>query len=557
MFLWQIVPSWLRHGTAVAAAHFLSNTSVAALQDVVRSDTTSEAARAFVSAATVGGEDFWLDVFIICSVVIVLTMVGTCVVRCAWWFCIGLPHAAYEVDQIRAGKKPYQVAAKKEREERQRRVEAGEEERGFTLQEDMQQMSKVMASCKVTKGVKPHDGAPAAPQATASDAVGYTTTSRRGPNDRRAEPSSVIRGCPGANLLITSPGQKYMLISCRTKRKTLLYPQNDAVAFMKRGKELQERHFTSVDAAVMETLGMSQKPEVYAASFSQDDRLLIVGERFLDTFVCFSISSGTTISLNVMWTAKLPQGRLVSSLPRWTSMSADAILSLYDTAAEVEVLSRVPGQATFSSQKEKFKVGSALSWAVCDDQIAIGGSFLKEARVSKVVRRATGSISLESIAIFPNPEKLRVSALAFVMKGAPEFNTRSYLVVVMESGVCKVLDLDTVATHNTPEVRCTFTDSDYAGYRSTEPLRIITAVRGKPYHEVLRVGLVRGASLTVYEQSATESTGCFSMQRVADLYDLQEGDAIHMVSFIQNGLGIASCGLEDGRHVRLFTLPSA
>lgn len=552
--LFNSVVSWIYVYVKGLARQYLFNETVGLAKDILLADSVSDAAELFIAAAAKGGESFWMDFMLVLSVLLIVLMMMTCVVRFSIWICVGIPLAARDIEQIRAGKKDYQIKAEREKAERKRRVENGEEEAFVPPERDLEEVSELLAKLRhpAEKKSAEAEKAKEAPQKEQT----FTATSRRPAQNARATPASILRGFPEVDFMATSPGQRYFLVGCRSKRKTSLYPQSDVAAFMERGKELQEKHFTDVNAVVTAAVGLEQKAEIFAASFSADDARLVVGERFTDKFLCFTLSGRTNVSLVQLWAMKLPGHRLVSSVPRWTPFGSEGILSILDATTEVEVITRGAAE-TSSAHKDKFKVGSALAWAVNDDRIALGGAFLREPRLARVVQRpANSGIALDTYAVFPNPQKLRVTSLAFVTPNAPEFNTRHYLIIFFENGVGMVYDLNSLASQNTPQVVCTFADTDFAEYRSAAPVRLITAVRGKAYHEVLRVALVRGSNVSVYEQRGKADEGNFQLVRIADVFDAQEGDVIRSAAFLQNGLGLATCGNADGRHVRMFALPA-
>ncbi|CAJ1990235.1 hypothetical protein conserved [Leishmania donovani] len=553
---------------------YLHNETVDLTQEMLLADSIPGAAEAFIGAASADGRALLTDFVVVLGALIIVVALPSCLVRFFCWLCIGTSIKASSIEKAHAHKKSHQIQSQRERAEHKRRRNKVEEKASAPAQQNLPQVSEVLSKMhqnqesgaaksggKGKQGAagKPKESAIAAPaqqQLLQQQEAEFTATSRRTPQDTRAAPKSILRGFPEVDILLTSPGQSYLLIGCRSKRKASLYPQSDAAAFMERGKELQERHFTDVNAVVTTAVGLEKKAEIYAAQFSMDDTRLIAGERFTDTFVCFSVSGRTNVNLTQLWSMKLPDHRLVSSVPRWSVLGQDSLLSIVDQTAEVEVITRSAAK-TSTAHKDKFKVGSALAWAVCDDRIALGGSFLREPRLSRVVQRAdSGSITLEPVAVLPNAAKLRVSALAFVAPGAPAFNTRSYMIVFLENGIGTIYDVQTPSTQNTPQAVSGFADTDYAGHRVDAPLCILTAVRGQAYHEVLRIALLRGPNVTVYEQSGKADGGNFQMVRVADLYDVQEGDAVKHAAFLQNGLGLATSGHADGRHVRMFTLPS-
>ncbi|CBZ28454.1 conserved hypothetical protein [Leishmania mexicana MHOM/GT/2001/U1103] len=555
------------------ARAYLHGETVDLGHEMLLADSISGAAEVFIGAASADGSALLMDFVVVVGALIIVVALSSCLVR-FFCLCIGTAMKAGNIEKIRARQKNHQIQSEQERAEHKRRKKKDEEKAFVPAERNLPQVSEVLSkfhqeqeSGAAKSGGKGKQGAagrskesaiaaPRQQQLLQQPEAEFTTTSRRTPQDTRAAPKSILRGFPEVDFLLTSPGQSYLLIGCRSKRKASLYPQSDAAAFMERGKELQERHFTDVNAVVTTSVGLEKKAEIYSAQFSMDDTRLIAGERFTDTFVCFSVSGRTNVSLTQLWSMKLPDHRLVSSVPRWSVLGQDSLLSIVDQTTEVEVIAR-GAAGTSTTHKDKFKVGSALAWAVCDDRIALGGSFLREPRLSRVVQRAGGGgIILEPVAVFPNAEKLRVSALAFVTPGAPAFNTRSYMIVFLENGIGTIYDVQTLSTQNTPQAVSVFADTDYARHRVDAPLGILTTVRGQAYHEVLRIALLRGPNVTVYEQSGKADGGNFQMVRVADLYDVQEGDAVKHAVFLQNGLGLATSGHADGRHVRMFTLPS-
>ncbi|CAG9577192.1 conserved hypothetical protein [Leishmania major strain Friedlin] len=553
---------------------YLHNETVDLALEMLLADSIPGAAEAFIGAASADGRALSMDFVVVLGALITLVALSSCLVRFLCWLCIGTLITASSIEKIHVRKKGHQIQSQREPAEHKRRRNKVEGKASVPAEQNLQQASEVLSkmhpkqeSGAAKSGGKGKQGAagkskesaiaaPPQQQLLQQQEAEFTATSRRTPQDTRATPKSILRGFPEVDILLTSPGQSYLLIGCRSKRKTSLYPQSDAAAFMERGKELQERHFTDMNAVVTTAVGLEKKAEIYAAQFSMDDTRLVAGERFTDTFVCFLVSGRTNVCLTQLWSMKLPDHRLVSSVPRWSVLGQDSLLSIVDQTAEVEVITCGAAE-TSTAHKGKFKVGSALAWAVCDDRIALGGSFLREPRLSRVVQRAGGGgITLEPVVVLPNAAKLRVSALAFVAPGAPAFNTRSYMIVFLENGIGTIYGVQTPSTQNTPQVVSTFADTDYAGHRVDAPLCILTAVRGQAYHEVLRIALLRGPNVTVYEQSGKADGGNFQMVRVADLYDVQEGDTVKHATFLQSGLGLATSGHADGRHVRMFTLPS-
>ncbi|EAN90158.1 hypothetical protein, conserved [Trypanosoma cruzi] len=391
------------------------------------------------------------------------------------------------------------------------------------------------------------------------DPTGRMTAPGEPKREDSIQPTSVLRGYPEVDSIMVSPCQRYLFIHCRSKRRARLYPQNRNRAFMERGKELQEKHFVSVDEAVISATGGDAKVELYAAAFSYDGERIMISERNSDTFFLFSI--GTKCQLTLQSSCKLPHRRLVSTLPPWGVAGAayDLIVMTYDNGCEVEVFSL---QSKEFLGKAKFKVGNALAWAQRDLTIAAAGSFLKEPRVATLQVRPNGngiqllnSVNVEEIA------KVRVSALCLTSKNVPAFNTREYLIAFTEEGVGYIYDIELMTVNSKTERSLSlvgrFEDDSFAGYDAACPVRMTFCIYGTSHHERLAVALFRGSSLTVYRQTSVygKSDELFTMEPVMMLRHCHGGGGVEQVVFVQNGEGLATSGRADGRHICLWALP--
>ncbi|KAH9586148.1 hypothetical protein LSM04_005504 [Trypanosoma melophagium] len=391
-----------------------------------------------------------------------------------------------------------------------------------------------------------------------------STGEGRSKQEKKIEPTSVIRGFPEVDALILSPCQRFLFINCRSKRRARLYPQNSNRAFMSRGKELQEKYFVSVDDAVMHATGDDGKVEVRSAAFSYDGSRFVVGERNNDSFFVFSI--GNNCQLTLQTSCKLPGRRLVSSLPPWgvAGENSELIVMLHEKDCEVEVFNL--HTAVFLGKK-KFKVGNALAWAQQDTTIAVGGSFLKEARVATLqILSDRNEFNLNNSVHVESDIKLRVSTIALTSKNVPSFNTCEYLLVLTEDGCCKIYNIESntvnAKVERLPTLVGEFMDSTFAGWDSESPVQMTVCIYGSSHHERLAVALSRGGDVVVYRQltpkttkTTSSSNALFTLGSVMQLHDCHEGDRVDRVVFIQNGEGLATSGGADGRHVRLWTLP--
>ncbi|RNF10362.1 putative ubiquitin-protein ligase-like [Trypanosoma conorhini] len=389
--------------------------------------------------------------------------------------------------------------------------------------------------------------------------AGRATVKGEPKSEESVQPTSVLRGYPEVDAIMVSPCQRYLFINCRSKRRARLYPQNRNRAFMARGKELQEKHFVSVDEAVKSAMGEEARVEVHSAAFSHDGERLVVSERNSDTFFLFSINGRCQLTLQS--SCKLPRHMLVSTLPPWGVAGAayDLIVMTHDKDCELEVFSL---QSVEFLGKTKFAVGNALAWAQRDSTIAAAGSFLKEPRVATLQVRPNGNgIQLIDSVHVEDNAKVRVSALCLTSKNVPEFNTREYLIVFTEGGVGHIYDIAPKTVNSKTErslalVGC-FQDSSFAGWDATCRVHMTFCLYGSSYHERLAIALFQGRNVTVYRQTSAHvsPSGLFTLEPVVELHDCHEGDSVEHVVFVQHGEGLATSGRADGRHVRLWTLP--
>lgn len=506
---------------------FLFSRTVGAFHDALGADSLASSVEMLLHEASTRPKEFGLGVLVLISFTLIVSMLVTLVVRVILWICV----------KVLKSEKAFQRQTAAERREHQLRVEEGGEVPCRSGAEGMREIGAVMTDVRshIHRNVE---------QSTATTAEKVCLPARRsGP---RAVAASTLRGYTEVDLLVSSPSQGFLLVGCRSKKKTAIYPMTADATLLHKAKELQEKA-VSIETAIAAVAGEERRLEVYSAQFAMDDTRLVAGERISDTFYVFSVSAGTGLLLP-LWHFKLPNHRLVSSLTSWSVLDGDKLLNFSSERCEVEVITR-----DGTSLKDKFKVGTASSWAQLGSKVAVAGSFLKEARLSTVVVR-DDRITLNSLGIFPNPAKLRVTAMALVLKGVPSFNTHNYLVVFTEDGVGTIYDLESLAHQNVPEVVCTFTDTDYAGYDTAHPLRIFAAVCGKAYQERLLLAMVRGSDLTVLRQEG-QSGKVSQMGLLMDLVGPQEGGVIKEAVFVQRGKGIATCGDGDGHQVRLFHLP--
>ncbi|ESL08007.1 hypothetical protein TRSC58_04298, partial [Trypanosoma rangeli SC58] len=348
---------------------------------------------------------------------------------------------------------------------------------------------------------------------------------------------------------MVSPCQRYLFINCRSKRRARLYPQNRNRTFMARGKELQEKHFVSVDEAVMSAMGGETRVEVHSAAFSYDGERLMVSERNSDTFFLFSIYR---CQLALQTSCKLPRHKLVSTLPPWgvAGASYDLIVMRRDKDCELEVFSL---QSQEFIGKTKFGVGNALTWAQCNITVAAAGSFLKEPRLAtlQVHPNGNGIQLLNSVHVEANA-KVRVSALCLTSKNVPEFNTREYVMFFTEEGVGYIYDIEPKTVNSKTERSLAlvgrFQDSFFAGWDAACPVHMTFCLYGSSHHERLAIALFRGGNVTVYRQASTpgSSSGLFTLEPVMVLLDCHEGDEVEHVVFVQHGEGLATSGRADG-----------
>lgn len=578
---------------------------------------------------------FWLDVMLICSVLLITVSMTCCMARCFCWLCVDFPRAARELNDIRDGKNGYQKEAMPEQMDDGSRRGDGKRGKVVSASDDLALVSKMMrqhmnnrrmtqpaseggasggAAARQTGATPASSSAPSTSHgsthdsATRAAASGTSSAQAAGSEfrpTRRSPPpatcTATIRGFPQVDILTASAAQNYLLLNCRAKRKTVVYTQrNISLLYQSGGPRAKEVELsaTAVEKAVASAMRRESAVEVYAASFTDDDGALVIGERNTDTFFVFAMrressvrdsSSNTSGSPTEVESAvlascvrqfKLPDRRLVSSLPTWRLLGSVGLLTFQQKDCAMELLlyssASVDSGTTAVSSKHKFKVGNALAWAQRGHDIAAAGSFMREVRLATLQPRSgahsvhhnhrTTASAAEAGAggggevyeltmrhVFLNPRKLRTLALCLVSPGLPSFNTRSYLIAFSEDGHGQIYDLSTLGSlSNTGEVVCSFTDTDFAGYDAQQPLRMLHAVSGAAYKEKLTVALIRGADVTVLRQSSTEAH--FELTRVKDLYNVQDGNVVREAALIDGGRALVTCGGLQSGPARVFDL---
>lgn len=561
----SLVGSPLFKPVRTVAKAYLFNSTLKVFREALAADSVADATEVFLASASRENGELWMDIMVLVAALMMALLLSNCMVRMFCWVCVGVPRQTRELNKMRKGELPYQEEARKAKKEKRQRQKAGLEESPASLASDMQQLQSAMSEVRgrlSAKGVDVREPAmPSMPPTSAEGAAAARdeykpTNHRHGP---ATAPASTLRGFPEVDILIASPSQRYLLVSCRSKRLTLVFPQGSDSEYVKQGKKLsaeaKEGEVSCVERALSAVLASERPPEVYSAAFTPDDGRVVVGERNTDQIFAFTVSSAKA-ELSLLWSFKMPDKRLVSLLPRWNMMNTETLVTMTSKDCEVETIT-YKANGTAQTHKDRFKVGAASAWAQVGEQIGIAGSFLREPRIAKMVTRAnTGATTLETVSLFPNPLKLRVTALALVVKGVPAFNTRSYFIVFLESGECSVYDVESLSQSNTPVVCTAFVDTDFAGYNAGEPLRMIACVAGKAYQERLLLGIYRGwEKITVYAQAGQSHGATFVMNRVVDIFRPQDGGAVKEAVFIQNGRGIATCGVAGGHQVRLFAVP--
>lgn len=392
-----------------------------------------------------------------------------------------------------------------------------------------------------------------------------------------SDPTSAIRGFPRVGALAVSPCQQHLILSCRKSLKCVLYPQNKKRQFMEKGKELQGQHFVSLAPAMLGGGDAAAKVDVPSVAFSADGQFVALAESITDAVYVVKLQPTPAL----VWAAKLPKGRLASQLHagRWSLCSAqqpatshassapDALVVVADKDAALEVLVRVAGATaaapgSFKLLTNKFKIGHAAAWALSGTTVAVGGTFLREVRMATVhVRDVSSAMALDKRFVWA-PRAVKVRALAVIAARAAAGNTRSLLACFYDDGFGEVLD---TSCDDGPDIKAvaSFQDDDFATACKPGGCHIVAAVGGQAYHEELSLALwsPRG-DVSVWRgvpsaaDASTDSCQPFAMCHVADLHDTHDGQAVLAVQFIQHGLGIATSGDNDDRHVRLWTLPA-
>eukprot|EP00796_Vickermania_ingenoplastis_P008329 gene8329-5839_t len=569
-FLFQ-VPQFLKD----AAEEYLFESTQQMIADIITAPSATAARDVFVARAKEGGTEFWLDVCIILAMLLMTIALVNCFSYCCCWFCVGMPKQAQVVNKIRSGALDYQKKAEQERAERKLRGEPEDD----GLEEDFRAISRAMNEMRdylresearlqpegdsVLESEKDKQKTGDTTEAAQAPASGVRT--RRKPN--QVLPASLIRGLSYVDVMAASPNQRHFLVGSRSKKATYVIPQGD-VAFLRRGKELLKKGspFTIVEDLEVPLPASVKRMEVYSAQFVPvaEQSVLVIGERNTDTFFVFSVTGDCDVSLQRC--LKMPGHRLVSSLTHWgiatngAGGGMDGLVHFQTKDCVVELLTA--SSNTFTTATNKFKIGNATAWCHLHDLVAVGGSFMREPRLARIERRDHGSASafeLKPVVTLPashgstGGSALRAVATALVTSGLPAFNTRNYWIVLFEDGTGQVLDLDAMRSTGSPEVVCIFTDTDYAEYTPEEPVRLLVAVRGTAYKEQLVLLLVRGGNVTVLHQSGFVAP--FEMIRRLDIFDALSGTSIAFASLLLGGRGLALCGAEDHRGVRLFELP--
>jgi hypothetical protein len=377
-------------------------------------------------------------------------------------------------------------------------------------------------------------------------------------------------------------------VSCRQTFKARVYPQGHKAALMRKGKELQDQYFLSLSDAISDYNtngdGPKDKVDICAVMFTSDGSHFIAMDAISDSlFVC---STDGKSSVQVWWSRKLPKDRSASSFltGQWTALSSDSnafptsLVTVHSANAEVEVLMlREPGAAPIQrgakkavrvspilSLIQKFKVGTALCWDLRGCRVAVGGSFMTEPRTATIqLREQLGDMQLAQgvhvsskllPSVPPTTSSLSLHAigLALVLPGAPSFNTRELLVVIFEGGYGAVYDIS--GEHRVePILRSTFFDPDAAvGLRG-----VCVATSGEMYKETLHVALWTERDVSVWVQTSqpAHSLDTFRMEHAVDYHDAHAQQRIARVTFLQNGLGLATTAVDEG-HIKLWEIPT-
>lgn len=437
------------------------------------------------------------------------------------------------------------------------------------------------------------------------------TFQRTNPSGKPPSPASIIRGVPSIQFVLSSPNDHYLVFSSHAKRKTYVIPQGRRLregipeytgkkddqeiellspsAFLSSGRDfIKNQHsYAVLEEFAPSLLPSSNRIEFYSAQFvpSTNNSVLVVGERNTDSFLICQLTG--LCGVEMLQAYKMPGHRLVSSLSHWsvlcssphksggrTDVTWEGILSFQPKDAVVELFQRTSmtssalnsPSGSFTCASTKLKVGSAGAWCYDRGILGVGGTFMREPRLCSLEVR-TDKKNQEKIQVEPKPlitlgnassgssvtsfaGKLRVIATALVLPGLPaSFNTRSYWILLFENGVGGIYNIE---DYETPELVCTFTDTDFAGFTPDEPVTLLTAMQGGAYKERLILGLLQGRNLTVYHQAGFALP--FEMVRRDDLCSAADGNYIEHACFLCGGKGVALCGREDSTGIRLFEL---
>lgn len=591
----------------------------------------------FEGGASDDGMELWLDIFLILGVLLAVISVTNCCGYLSFWFCCRIRRQAKEIDDMRKGTLPYQKKAKSKRgnkhkaRDRSKEGENGNEEgdensknQENNLDDDFHLLNKAIGEMRqeltksektlkqrISKNTAHPDGTGQTAGKNAPElppAMTFQRTKRQG---RTPSPASFIRGLPSVQFLLSSPNYRFFVFSCRSKRKTYVVPQGrrlrDGIpeytgkkdeqevevlspsVFLSSGRDLLKKQtsYCVVEEVSQGLLHSGNRIEFYSAQFvpSTERNLLIMAERCTDSFLVYQL--GGLCDVELLHTYKMPEHRLVSSLPFWTVLCSsslsksghntssnevkwEGIISFQPKDAVAELFQRTvqpsaskSASATLKSASAKFKVGSASSWCYDRGLLAVGGTFMREPRLCSLEVRPDKK-DPEKLQVEPKPlvtlgssssgtsfaGKLRVVATAIVKPGLPaHFNTRSYWIIFFENGVGLIYNIE---DYDTPELACTFTDTDFAGFTPDEPVTLLTAMQGASYKERLILGIAQGSNLSVYQQGGFALP--FEMVRRDDLHSAAEGNYIQHICFLCGGQGVALSGREDGAGIRLFEL---
>lgn len=550
------------------------------------SGTLLDAFTALTVGPDTGSMLWWMDIMVLLSITLIILTCLNCACRCCCWCCISMPLEARKVNRMQRGEMGYQKEAAE-----QRKTKGNEKD--DNLNTEFQSLSKAIVEMQgmiqqtednLKKMKNPFDGMEGDQPSTGGEedkeptgdpkkagkgkrTTRTTRTAKPGSNN----PRSCARLFPSVDILLSSPNHQYLALGCLAKKKTLLMLQKgegETGSILAAGKAIGKLTFPHVTLEEMDCPLPSSvnRMEIYSARFTPDveHTTLVAAERNTDSFFVFSVSGyPTACSAQFIRTIKMPNRRLVSSLPNWSVLSSSgssvhSLLHFEPKGCEVEVLS-VGDTNTMTSDKCKLSVGNGIAWGSSQDWLAVGGSFMREPRLQRVeVRKpnqnAKSKAELKSLAtlqVDPTTaaEQRRVLATTLVRQGVPSFNTRNYWIVFLEGGECRVYSLKVQDSTDSTELVCTFHDTDFAVYSPDSRLRLLTAVQGGAYKEKLILVLVQGKRVSVWHQRSVMVP--FEMRHVQDI---SLDSDVEQVEILLNGDGLACCGLHDYHGVQLFEI---